>query len=608
MNSFTKKKKKRPRDQLEDSTKASHSIPSVPAPLKKKRKILKDGTDSSSSLQLAQSSLSQTSSNLNATTKKKSCKEKKGRNENLISETNRVEDISELIRKKKKKPRITQEKVVEREHDNQNSFVFQEATSASAKEKHDKQRKRGSISSLSGDEPVGQNIIPAKTSIINKNINSLSNSPPSVLSSNRERSDSEDNQNVDGPSLEDVETATGRFGTIEIRSVITAATKYLRENFGLVEQIKAILENEKPPKKRTAEAGTLNSLCSFVLEASQVKRSTRHIQNFLRSSTALKLLRDHLSSDPVESAQAQLVRIHSKHAGNYRRDENGPQEEQESTGIRKGIFTKAEREAVAEAVRAYLASKDIPESDVHMLFKSRVPTREDENNPYRGEDYRDFFSAVNNAANLKRTTKQVNEYLARVYSKDRSLVGTPWSPEEESRLVRFVDQFGQKWARIEREMSRIDCKEKYRLLMSKNSVTEKLRLGLWTQEEELKMARVIKENYSGRDPPQNAWESIAKLVGSRTARQCRIKYASIFKHIYLSNEGLNEAIWKDEDSRTLLHDILDQNAGDETEVEWARLSQASKWGVELLKQRWIQFRSHVPDQQEKSFAGTPLQL
>ncbi|KAJ3211849.1 Cyclin-D-binding Myb-like transcription factor 1 [Dinochytrium kinnereticum] len=225
----------------------------------------------------------------------------------------------------------------------------------------------------------------------------------------------------------------------------------------------------------------------------------------------------------------------------------------------KGAFTLREREAVKRAVSVYLSANQIPEGDVYFLCNRKTKNDADDN-PYTVSQFSDFYKTVHEHAGLNRTLSQVHTFVRRVFGRERKLVGSPWTPDEDEKLKEMVKIHGNKWAEIGRIMERIDCKEHFRLLEQKESGN--IVFGKWSPEEEHRLAEVIKERYNGQQPYGGQWEEVAKHVKTRNARQCRMKFDTPFKQLYLdlySKDGSGSAQWtKDEDLALLQrHYLLD---------------------------------------------------
>lgn len=98
------------------------------------------------------------------------------------------------------------------------------------------------------------------------------------------------------------------------------------------------------------------------------------------------------------------------------------------------------------------------------------------------------------------------------------------------------------------------------------------------------------------------WERVARFVETRNAIQCRLKWL----YTELKDRGQKgKKRWGDQEDLDLLSKLCLENAEDEEEVDWTKLS--SGWesvrSPNLLRNKWSCLRRHVPGYALKSFEG-----
>ncbi len=141
-----------------------------------------------------------------------------------------------------------------------------------------------------------------------------------------------------------------------------------------------------------------------------------------------------------------------------------------------------------------------------------------------------------------------------------------WTEEEDEQLKNLVDQYGENWTKIAKEMSgRTDhqCRQHYKTLNSA------LKRGKWTEEEDEQLKNLV-------DQYGENWTKIAKGVSGRTDDQCRYHYKTL-------NLAIKHEKWTEEEDKQL------KNLVDQYGEKWAEIAKEMSGRTDLqCKQRYKQ--------------------
>lgn len=177
----------------------------------------------------------------------------------------------------------------------------------------------------------------------------------------------------------------------------------------------------------------------------------------------------------------------------------------------KGPWSKVEGARVTEAVENYLQEKDIPRDDLQSLIHPRKFKSKYLNS--------NFFQDILDSSKVNRTLDQLYWFMSRRFSSLDSQ-GEKWTREEDSKLRFLVELKGHKWADIQTEMNRKDCKVRWEKICRSDLGFKR---GRWSKDEEERFLTGKKEleiKYNVKNPNDfNAWTELSLIVGTRSFMQ-----------------------------------------------------------------------------------------
>ncbi|KAJ3414392.1 RNA polymerase I enhancer binding protein [Chytridiales sp. JEL 0842] len=269
----------------------------------------------------------------------------------------------------------------------------------------------------------------------------------------------------------------------------------------------------------------------------------------------------------------------------------------------KGPYSLQEKAALKSAIDSYLSLKNIPREHIPYLLHRR---KNKDGNPYSSSDeYRDFYEYIISASQINRPLDSLYYHLKSQYSEFRESVGTSWTPAEDVRLVELVLLKGRRWTEIEKEMCRIGCKDRYRVIEEWSAGKAH---GPWTFDEENKFLAALLKHVEpdATSPNPDTWSLIAAQVETRSVHQCIVKFSSSFKPRFLAvREGkrVNEpVIWGKENDMHLFQRLLEMGKiRDESDVRWGSIPGFEKWDKTLIQRRWTSLRRLIPGHSSKTF-------
>ncbi|KAK4703565.1 hypothetical protein P7C70_g2655, partial [Phenoliferia sp. Uapishka_3] len=192
--------------------------------------------------------------------------------------------------------------------------------------------------------------------------------------------------------------------------------------------------------------------------------------------------------------------------------------------LRQGDFTLQELSQLYAAVELESSKRGKePQNIVHLK------------NGEDGLDMRPFWTAVSSSVPM-RGQPSVRSHVRLKYTLARSK--GPWTGEDDRRLFDFVAVNGTAWVLLSKELGRTSkgCSDRWRSLHYLESTT---RSGVWTGEEEERLDAALKHLGAKSEGRQTVgfWPAVAKLVKTRTARQCSGQFSRRDLIIYSTRGG-----------------------------------------------------------------------
>ncbi|GAA5924070.1 uncharacterized protein JCM15063_005538 [Sporobolomyces koalae] len=221
---------------------------------------------------------------------------------------------------------------------------------------------------------------------------------------------------------------------------------------------------------------------------------------------------------------------------------------------------------------------------------------------------------------VERAMLGIWNHVRRMYNVDAGK--GPWTAEEDETLRRAVTEFGQSsWEKIGTSVGRPsgDCRDRWTKQLSSGKDVKR---GKWSDEEVEQLKELHREF-------GNSWTVISKKMGTRTATQCRIKWSDSLSRkeaastprpatpevktdLAASNGGAQEDSeskqdvkepppdekdnfwkWKSENSSTLVHYIANLKLKNESEIDFAQITEPTlqPQGTKNLRDRFKRLRS-----------------
>ncbi len=139
-----------------------------------------------------------------------------------------------------------------------------------------------------------------------------------------------------------------------------------------------------------------------------------------------------------------------------------------------------------------------------------------------------------------RTNVQCSQHYQRTLNP--TIKHEKWTEEEDEQLKNLVDQHGEKWAEIAKEMpgrTDIRCRQRYKRNLSPPTIKQ----GKWTEEENEQLQNLV-------DQHGKKWTEIAKEMLGRTDSQCSRHYKTL-------NPAIKHGNWTEEEDEQLKN-LVDQ--------------------------------------------------
>lgn len=257
--------------------------------------------------------------------------------------------------------------------------------------------------------------------------------------------------------------------------------------------------------------------------------------------------------------------------------------------IRRGIFTKMEKQAVEAALDKYASTHKLLRAEVvELMFKKR-----------KDAEHASFWTDIAVSVPM-RPLITVNAYCKRAYHPMRKQ--GKWTPEEDEKLKLAVLTHGTAWVRVSEDVGRMegDCRDRYRNHIQ--DVTHKA-TGPWSKEEEGRLMKIMeKYDFGSQNVDDDLWWAavVREMGGTRSRAQIRIKWLDCLNK-KLKAGGPRR--WLPIDHYILIHKIVTLEVNDESEIVWSSLGDEgwNLWSGHELSKRWNAMKRSVIGYEDMPF-------
>lgn len=179
----------------------------------------------------------------------------------------------------------------------------------------------------------------------------------------------------------------------------------------------------------------------------------------------------------------------------------------------------------------------------------------------------------------------------------------PYTKEEDELIMKMVKQHGHNWLLIGEAMDRMGESVRDRYWKEINKAEE----GKWSEEEEERLKSIIK-SLVGEEISKEAltkafpWTKIAQLMKTRTARQCRKKWAGTLMPLHVwapfqpgQRDQLPETIkaWTFQDDYNLFQVLQSQDVIQPRDIYWKKVSDDILYAIEKNGVTYIRYFSAI---------------
>ncbi|KAL3824840.1 hypothetical protein ACJIZ3_020869 [Penstemon smallii] len=256
--------------------------------------------------------------------------------------------------------------------------------------------------------------------------------------------------------------------------------------------------------------------------------------------------------------------------------------------VRGKRFTREEDEIVKEAVFKYIADYDLGEEGLEMVLDSMKHPK------VRG-CWTDISTAI-----PWRPRRSV--YL-RAQILFRRSENRKWTQEEYDMVLKYQEEYGNKWRALADELGRHQLEVRYTWLYRK---MKNLNKGRWSQKEYQQLfdlvnkdlqLKVYKEKKSkhGMLRDNISWTEISNKLSTRGQASCCLKWYG-----QLTSPMVAKGVWADSDDYRMVGMLYRLDANCMEDVDWDSL--LDERSGDLCRNRWNQMVLHIGNHGSKSFA------
>lgn len=250
--------------------------------------------------------------------------------------------------------------------------------------------------------------------------------------------------------------------------------------------------------------------------------------------------------------------------------------------FKRGKFSETEKVVIRRALAQYLQERDMTHQEFIDVFFTR---KRQSHEAYDDERFKTLFFHVSKHLD-GRPVLMVYQAMRRMFHPgNRRGV---WSETEDAELQRLYLLYGPDWETIGLELGRygMSCRDRFKLFRGRS------RTGPWSPEEETRLREsmaTLRNQHDGRP----CWILVSEMVGTRSAAQCILKWASI--EIVTKNDGVRPR-WTLNYDHLLVTRIYELGIEHETEIRWNELADDS-WPVyfsgDMLRNRFRVLKKRV---------------
>ncbi|KAI9349483.1 hypothetical protein DFJ73DRAFT_833759 [Zopfochytrium polystomum] len=324
-----------------------------------------------------------------------------------------------------------------------------------------------------------------------------------------------------------------------------------------------------------------------------------------------KLVRTHLQKAPASGLWI--------HVDDDDLDSSDCEDGGASKGYNSGRYTERERQLLTLAIAAYISKHSLNVDDLPLLANLRRAKKSEwvpAETLARITRHTRFASKICQESGVKRTPNSVHNWMRAAFHPFRDMIGSDWTPEQDTQLEELVATMGRSWRTIEEEIGKTGCKNRYDILMRKKEGKQD---GEWTDEENLRLCAAVMRfaNPETGEVANGRWAEIAAAVKTRDSSQCFHRYREYegdFRRARANGASGDRIVldvietakatsgkkerWTKEDDLRLLNSILTNHpkARDESEINWTELLQRTDFGRlshvrgASLKSRWLRLQ------------------
>lgn len=254
--------------------------------------------------------------------------------------------------------------------------------------------------------------------------------------------------------------------------------------------------------------------------------------------------------------------------------------EKEGAFVKRGKFTKQEKDTIETYVNKYLQDNGLTRRDLEDVAAKRTEDKE-------------LISKITPmylyvAEHLPgRVFNSVYKAVRRIYNPlDRA---GKWSDEDSLMLVSLQQLHGNEWSTIAKELRRSadSCKDRFTRIEG----TPQISKGPFTMEENEALRAAVAEFHNANRPIH--WKEVAQKIPTRTFLECKDQWLKRLQNMPMPEDG--KSLFTVEEDFRLCSAVKDLEFRHESDINWMRVFKAcpgrSVWSV---RSRWFLLKRTIP--------------